>query len=229
MRADEARTLGGFQLNIQVEKADELWEAEQRTLELFHKRMSAKPRTDRWWPIVERQVQFTRARAKELVELANEENPGRPPIVWKDPTEAQKGRKVRVVLEKIRIDDDREPFFKGKGEFRLHTKAWTPDNGGLLKETTLPEEGHFHLGDRPGSNEVKLDAVLFEDWVESKLAIQVGGVELDTFDPDDRLASFKQVFRGDPANWFGHYAPTGEAVDPQDVEGWKLWFRVEPA
>jgi hypothetical protein len=229
MRADEARTLGGFQLNIWVGKANEIWEAERRTLELFHKRMSIKPRTDRWWPIVERQVQFTRARAKELIDLANEENPGRPPIVWDDPTEAQNGRKVRLVLEKIRIDDDREPFFKGKGEFRFHAKAWTPDNGGLLKETTLPEKGRFNLSDRPGSNEVRLDAVLFEDWVEGKLAFQIGGVELDTFDPDDRLASFKHAFRGDPASWFGRYAPSGEAVDPQHVEGWKLWFRVEPA
>jgi hypothetical protein len=229
MRADEARTLGGFQLNIQVEKADDIFEAERRTLELFHKRLSIKPVADRWWPIVARQVEFTRARSKGLIELANEEHPGRPPIVWNDPTEVQKGRKVRVVLEKIRIDDDREPFFKGKGEFRFHAKVWTPDNGGLLKETRLPEEGHFHLSDLPGSNEVRLDAVLFENWVEGKLAIQMGGLELDTFDPDDRLASFKHVFRGDPANWFGHYAPTGEAVDPQDMEGWKLWFRVEPA
>jgi hypothetical protein len=229
MRADEARTLGGFQLNIQVEKADEIWAAEGRTLELFHKRLSVKPRTDRWYPIVERQVRFTRERVKELVAHANEENPGRPPITWKDPTEAQNGRKVRLVLEKIRIDEDREPFFKGKGEFRFHARAWTPDNGGLLKETTLPEKGHFHLSDRPGSNEVRLDAVLFEDWLEGKLAIQIGGVELDTFDPDDRLTSFKHIFGGDPANWFGHYAPTGEAVDPQDMEGWKLWFRVEPA
>jgi hypothetical protein len=229
MRADEARTLGGFQLNIQVEKALGIWEAEQRTLELFHKRLSLKPTTDRWLPIVARQVAFTRERARGLVDLANDEHPEQDPIVWKDPTETQNGRKVRIVLEKIRIDDDREPFFKGKGEFRFHAKAWTPDNGRILKETMLPEEGHFHLSDRPGSNEVKLNVVLFDDWVESKLAIQIGGVELDTFDPDDRLTSFKHVFRGDPADWFGHYAPTGEAVDPQDVGGWKLWFRVEPA
>ena len=229
MRADEARTLGGFQLNIQVEKADEIWEAEGRTLELFHKRLSVKPKTDRWRPITERQLQFTRARAKALAELANEENPGRPPIVWKDPTAVENGRKVRVVLEQIQIDDDLEPFFKGKGEFCFYARAWTPENGGILKEMKLPEKGHFHLSDQPGSNEVRLDTVLFDDWVESRLTIRVGGVELDTFDPDDRLTPFTHVFRGNPSDWFGAYTPTGEAVDAQDVGGWKLWFRVEPA
>ena len=80
-----------------------------------------------------------------------------------------------------------------------------------------------------GSNEVVLEAELFNDWVEGKLAVQIGGVELDTFDPDDRLSPFKQLFSGDPIKWHGHYAPTGEAIDPQDLEGWKVWFRIEPA
>ncbi len=229
MRADEARTLGGFQLNIQVEKAVEIWEAERRTLELFHKRLSIKPTTDRWWPITARQVEFLRARGKGLVDLANSENPGAEPIVWTDPTHVQNGKKTRVVLEKIQITDDREPFFKGKGEFRFFAKAWTPDNGGILSKRVFPERGCFKLSDLPGTNEVVLDTVLFEDWAEGELAIQVGGFELDTFDPDDRLNEFKRVFNGDPAGWTGSYAPTGGVVDPQDMDGWKIWFRIEPA
>jgi hypothetical protein len=229
MRADEARTLGGFQLNIQVEKALEIWEAERRTLELFHKRLSIKPADDRWRPIVARQVAFTRARAEGLVDLANEEHPEQDPIVWTDPTGVQHGRKVRVVLEKLEITDDREPFFKGKGEFRFNARVWTPDNGGILKETTLPAAGHFSMGDRGQQSEVTLDAVLFEDWVERKLAIQICGLELDTFDHDDRLNTFGEIFRGDPASWFGRYEPTGDAVDPLDLGGWKVWFRIEPA
>ncbi len=221
--------LGGFQLNIQVEKAIEIWEAERRTLELFHKRLSVKPETDRWWPIVARQTAFTRTRGEALVDLANMENPGPDPITWTDPTDTQRGRKVRVVLEKIRIDDDREPFFKGKGEFRFHSNVWTPDNGGILTERVFPDVGHFTVGDRPGSNEIAVNAVLFEDWAESTLAIKIGGVELDTFDPDDRLAPFKQVFRGDPHGWLARYAPTGDPVDLYDVGGWKLWYRIEPA
>lgn len=229
MRADEARTLGGFQLNIQVEKAFEIWEAERRKLELFHKRLSLKSTTDRWWPIVARQVEFTRARAEGLVDLANEENPDGDPIVWADPTRVQKGQKVRVVLEKIQINDDREPFFKGKGEFRFFAKAWSPDNDGIETEHVFPEGGHYRLSDLPGSNEVELEAVLFEDWVEEQMAVQLGGVELDTLDPDDRLAAFKRQFMGDPDSWFGSYAPTGAPIDPQDMDGWRIWMRIEPS
>jgi len=229
MRADEARTLGGFQLNIQVEKAAEIWEAEGRTLERFHKRLTLKPETDRWRPIVARQVEFTRARVKGLVELANEEHSALSPIDWTDPTDVQNGRKLRVVLEKIEITDAREPFFKGKGEFRFVAKVWTPDNGGILKETVLPATGHFALSDQRGSaeSEVVLDAVLFDDWAAERLAIQIHGVELDTFDADDRLNPFKQAFRGEPTSWFGHYAPTGDVVDHLDLEGWRVWFRIE--
>lgn len=229
MRADEARTLGGFQLNIKVEKAHELWQAERRTLELFHKRLSITPETDRWQPIVARQVAFTRARARGMVELANEEIPDQDPIVWSDPTEAQEGKKVRVVLEKIQIDDDREPFFKGKGDFCFYARAWTPNNGGILRERVFPVDGHYHLDDIAPGNELTLNAVLFDDWVEGKLALQIGGVELDTFDPDDRLAPYKRVFSDNPDDWYGRYVPTGQVVDLQDPGGWKLWLRIEPS
>ena len=229
LRADEARTLGGFQLNIQVEKASDLWEADLRTLELFHRRLSIKPATDRWYPIVARQVGFARARAKGMIDLANEEHPELDPIEWIDPTETQLGRKVRVVLEKIRVTDDREPFFKGRGEFRFLTTVWTPDNGEQRVDTVLPTNGAHSLGDRPGTNEVALDAVVFEGWVESTMGVRVGGVELDTFDPDDQLVPFKRLFEGDPSGWYGTYAPTGGPIDPNDQGGWQLWFRIEPA
>ena len=92
----------------------------------------------------------------------------------------------------------------------------------------LPDHGAFRLSDLPGSNEVAVDAVVFDDWVVNTLAVEIGGVELDTFDPDDRLASYKRVFSGDPTNWFGAYAPTSDVVDVQDVGGWRLWLRIEP-
>ena len=91
---------------------------------------------------------------------------------------------------------------------------------------------HRHIVDQtrfaePGcSKDARRTDVIFERGAD---AIQIGGVELDTFDPDDRLTTFKHVFKGDPADWFGHYAPTGEAVDQQDLDGWKLWLRIEPA
>lgn len=175
-----------------------------------------------------RQVDFTRRRAEALVELANEENPGRDPVEWVDPTENQRGRHVRMVLEGVRVTDDREPFFKHDGEFRFYARAWTPDNGEQFVEEVFPRHGVFRLGDLPGGNRAELDAVLFDGWVEGELALEVGGVELDTFDPDDRLSTFKRVFTGDPSGWMGRYGPTGGRIDPQDPGGWQLWFRIEP-
>ncbi|MFN0015049.1 MAG: hypothetical protein ACKVU2_10910 [Saprospiraceae bacterium] len=229
MRAEEARTLGGFQLNIQVEKAHDLWQTDIRWLELFHKRLSLTPNNDRWKPIVAKQVEFARTRAKAMVELNNEENPTEPPVQWTDPTVHQHGQKLRVILEKIQILDDREPWFKGKGEFRFFAKVFSPDNGGILREAVFPASGCFKLSDRPDSNEVQLDAVLFEDWAETALGMEIGGMELDTFDPDDKLASYKRVFQGKPADWLANYAPTGDPIDPQNMGGWKLWYRIEYA
>ncbi|MCK0191740.1 MULTISPECIES: hypothetical protein [Arenibacter] len=229
MRADEARTLGGFQLNIQVEKALEILDADLRILELFHKRLSVKKADDRWYPIVARQVEFARKRAKDMVALANEENPDMDPLEWKDPTEFKKGKKVRVVIEKIQITDDREPFFKGKGEFRFFAKVYTPNNGGILTKNIFPLKGHYHLSDIKGSNEIILNAAIFENWVEDKLRIQIGGVELDTFDPDDHLLNYKQEYDGNPVSWFKNYSPSGDPIDSMDMDGWKLWYRIEQA
>lgn len=229
MRADEARTLGGFQLNIQVEKALEIVDTERRTLELFHKRLSLKQPWDRWWPIVARQTAFTRKRAEGLVKLANEENPGMEPLEWDDPTEIQKGKKVRVVIDRIQITADREPFFKGKGEFRFIAKVYTPNNGGILTENIFPLAGCYHLSDIAGTNEIKLNTTIFENWVEDELRIQIGGVELDTFDPDDHLLHYRQEYNGNPVSWFKNYSPSGDPIDSMDMDGWKLWYRIEQA
>ena len=226
-RADEARTLGGFQLLIQVEKALEILDVDLRTLELFHKRLSVKEKNDRWYPIITRQTDFMRARAKGMVELANEENPDMDPIEWIDPTANQQGKKIRVILEKIEITDDREPFFKGKGEFRFFSKVWSADNGGVSEKKAWPEQGCYKLSDIKGSNEVVLNNEVFSGWIEKNLAIQIGGLELDTFDPDDTLNTHKREFFGDPKQWKGKYGPKGGEIDLHDMGGWKVWYRIE--
>jgi hypothetical protein len=229
IRADEARTLGGFQLNIQVEKAHDLWEVETRTLELFHKRLSLTPNSDRWYPIVAKQVEFTRSRAKALVELNNEENPTAPPVAWTDPTVNQRGQKVRVVLEKIQVTDDREPWFKGKGEFQFYAKVSTPDNGGQEQSENFPLKKYYTLSDKAGQNEIALNETLFEGYVEHILFVQIGGVELDTFDPDDKLCVYKRRFEGKPRDWIATYNPESSQPSVEDVGGWKVWYRIEYA
>lgn len=227
MRADEARTLGGFQLNIQVEKALEIVHQERNWLELFHRRLSITSKNNRWFPVLQKQVEFTRARAKWLVDLANEEHPSDNPLVWKDPTEQQKGQRLKVTLEKIQILDDREPFFKGKGEFRFYTKVHTPDNGGLSQKNIFPEKGHFKLGDNPGENEVAIKQVIFDDFVENILSVQIGGLELDTFDPDDELCTYKRIFKGSTEEWIGQYAAHTGEMNMEHIGGWKVWYGIE--
>lgn len=229
MRADEARTLGGFQLNIQVEKAHDLWEAENRTLELFHKRLSLTPNHDRWQPILAKQVDFTRARAKAMVELNNAENPAQPPVQWTDPTVNQRGQKVRVILEKIQVTDDQKPWFKGKGEFRFYAKVSTPDNGGQEQNNRFPLGKHYKVSDKAGQNEIVLNEPLFEGYVERSLFVQIGGVELETFDPDDTLCVYKRKFDGRPRDWIASYNPESSQPSVEDVGGWKVWYRIEYA
>jgi hypothetical protein len=162
-----------------------------------------------------------------LVELANEEHPSDKPLQWKDPTEHQKGKRIKITLEKIQVLDDREPFFKGKGEFRFYTKVHTPDNGGLTQKNIFPEKGHFKLGDKPGENEVEIKQVIFDDFVENILSVQVGGLELDTFDPDDELCTYKRIFKGSTEEWIGHYAAHTGEMNIEHIGGWKVWYRVE--
>ena len=227
MRADEARTLGCFQLNIQVEKAFEIVHQERNWLELFHRRLSIMSENNRWFPVLQKQVEFTRTKARGLVELANEEHPSDKSLQWNDPTVHQKGQRIKLILEKIQILDDREPFFKGNGEFRFYSKVYTPDNGGLSQRHTFPKKGHFKLGDKSGENEVEIDQVIFDDFVEHILSVQIGGLELDTFDPDDKICTYKRLFEGKTAEWIGTYANHDGDMDIENVGGWKVWYRVE--
>ena len=54
--------------------------------------------------------------------------------------------------------------------------------------------------DQPGAKEVSIDEPVFEGYVEDELFVQVGGVELDKLDPDDRLSTYKRAFRGRPVD-----------------------------
>jgi hypothetical protein len=227
VRADETTVLGGFQLHIQVEKAFEIVEAERRTLELFHRRLSLTRKDSRWLPVLQKQVEFTRKRAEGLVGLANEELSSDTPFEWSDPTENQKGQRLKVVLEKIQILDDREPFFKGKGEFRFYSKVYSPDNNGVVQKNVFPKKGYFTLGEADGENEIELKSVIFDDYVENALSIQIGGLELDTFDPDDLLCTYKRLFQGKPEDWIGEYAAHDGEMNTENLGGWKVWYRVE--
>lgn len=232
LRGGEQRTTGGFQLDIQVSNARAIADAERRLLEVMFERLSLTPRTDLWHPILARRVETIRARAAALADSAGIN--WQDPTVWFDPDDPQtprplEGAKMRVVLEKIQILEDRDPWIKGRGEIRFAARVYTANNGGRLQETRLPTQGVYKISDRPGQNMLELDQVLFEDYAADDLRIEIVGVEEDTFDPDDTVGKYTRLFSGPAETWFGSYGPNGEVVDPEDMLTWRIWYRIERA
>jgi hypothetical protein len=230
LRGGERRTLGGFQMDIQVSEARAIADAERRLLVHMVERLSLTPRTDRWRPVLQRRVETIRARARALAESAGTE--WEDPTVWFDPDDPTtprpvEGASLRVVLERVQILEDRDPWFKGKGEIRFAARVYTANNGGTLRQTRLPETGVFKISDRPGRNMLELNRVLFEGYAADDLRIEIVGTEEDTFDPDDTVGKYTRLFTGSPDRWFGEYGPNGGPVDPEDMVAWKVWYRIE--
>jgi hypothetical protein len=220
-RSDDDRALGAFQIRVQVKDAKELIQPETRTLQVFHQRLGLTPPQSRWRPVLQRQVQFFRDRARGFVDLATG-GTGQ----WIDPTETERGTHLRVILESITIHNDREPFFKGKGEFSFATRVESPDNGRQSLERRIPETGDFKLSDKPGQNRIGLNAVIFDGWVEGQLALEISGSESDLLDPDDQLPRFRRTFTGSPEAWLGSYGPR-TPLAPEDLGEWSIEYRVE--
>ena len=137
------------------------------------------------------------------------------------------GKHVKVVLDKIRIMDDHDPCIKGKGELTF-TSVIVPDNDDSRKQVTrLPAKGVYHVSDKPGENEIRLEVTLFDGIVANRsLAISISGKEIDVFDPDDELNRYHRVFSGDTDTWYGQYYPSDEYLDREDIGDWALWYRI---
>jgi hypothetical protein len=233
LRGEERRTTGAFQLEIVVSEAALIASEERETLKLMFERLSLLPQTQPWRPVLEARVSHLRDRAQALAEAVGDE--WIDPTVWYDPEDKDRkrphpitGRKMRVVLEKIRVLDDLDPFIKGRGEFYFATKVYSPDNGGQLQQHRFPTRDVFKISDRPGSNEVELNSVIFEGYVKNDLRVEIAGTELDTFDPDDALGKYTRLFHGDPNHWYGVYGPHDESpIEPESMMNWEIWYRVE--
>lgn len=230
LRGGEQRVTGGFQLDIQVSSAAEIADAERRLLAAMFERLALTPHHHRWHPVLARRVETIRARAQALAEAAG--------IAWEDPTvwtdladpatpHPLAGRRIRVVLEQMQILDDRDPWLKGKGEFRFRARVTSANNGGLDETTLLPTQGHLHVSDRPGENIIALEQEIFRGYVADDLRIEVTGVELDTFDPDDLVGKYTRLFCGNVERWLGAYGPGDETIDPEEMLSWRLWYRIE--
>lgn len=231
LRGPERRTTGGFQIHIQVSEARLIADAERRLLEIMFERLSLTSPRDRWHPVLARRVETIRARAEALANSAG--------IAWVDPTQWTDpktgvtrpfdGPKVRVVIERIQLLDDREPWFKGKAELKFRVRVHTSSNGGITKEVALPKAGVYRVSAKPGRNVLELEAEVFDGYAAGELWIEVVAAEKDKFDPDDLLGKYTRVLSGPTDGWFARYGPGDQVVEPEDMISWRIWYRVERA
>jgi hypothetical protein len=147
---------------------------------------------------------------------------------------AEQTGRVRVILRWIQILDTMEPAWKEKGEFRFTARVST-ENGGIVRESRFPEQGHYDISDHPAWNKVVMNRVLFEDAVQDHLLVELNGEELDTFSRNDQLDAYRREFRGNPSSWFGWYGPGDDTsaeinpADPENMSNWRVAYVIEPA
>jgi hypothetical protein len=151
------------------------------------------------------------------------------PTVWLDPETGDAspldGPKFRVVLEKIQILDDQDTWLKGAGEIAFSTAVYSPSNGGIEQTATFPESGTFSID---SGGVLHLDAELFEGRATDELRVRIEGAEADAFDPDDTVGTYTRVLSGSATDWFGSYGPEDEHIDPEEMNAWNVWYRIEP-
>ena len=139
--------------------------------------------------------------------------------------------RIRVILEKVRILDDREPWFKGRGDFNFTACVSFNKDKWRKHWVRIPQKGNVKISDSPGSNECELDVCIFDGYVAEKdsMSISLLPIEDDWLDPDDELSLYRRDFSYPPETWVGSYAPGDESFQ-DDVEmqkDWMLWYRIE--
>ncbi|WP_455375757.1 WD40/YVTN/BNR-like repeat-containing protein [Kaarinaea lacus] len=138
---------------------------------------------------------------------------------------------IRVVLEKVQILDDKDPWFFGRGEFVFNGWVHFNNNPNRSHRIRIPDKGHLKISDKPGKNIVQLDTVIFEGYVgaNDNMSITILPEEQDLFTRDDNLVRYHRTFMAPPEHWVGHYVPGDEepGKDAERLPDWRLWYRIE--
>lgn len=139
--------------------------------------------------------------------------------------------RIRVVLEKIRILDDHEPWFKGRGDFAFTARVGFNHDQCRRHLVHIPADGVAKISDTPGQNDWVVDTCIYDGLVAENdaMTLNISAVEKDTFDPDDVLAGFERQFAAPPEAWPGAYRPLDQAPasDAEAMKDWMVWYRVE--
>ncbi|MEW6736956.1 MAG: hypothetical protein AB1489_37050 [Acidobacteriota bacterium] len=139
--------------------------------------------------------------------------------------------RIRVMLDKVRILNDHDPWIKGAGEF--HFLACISFNNDPYRRHwyRVPLKGNLRIDDWPGSNERLLNVCIFDGYVAEKdnMSISLLPIEEDWLDPNDELSLYCRRFNGPPETWVGHYGPGDEPAssDVEKLSDWLLWYRIE--
>lgn len=137
--------------------------------------------------------------------------------------------RIRVVLEKVKILDDKEPWFKGAGDFKFFTRVAFNNDECRASYKKIPLSGALKISDKPGKNEMDLNVCIYEGYAAEtdKLSFDILPIEKDTFDADDNLTLYSRSFNGAPETWVGNYKPGDESGDPESKKDWQVWYRIE--
>lgn len=139
--------------------------------------------------------------------------------------------RIRVVLEKVRVLDDHDPWLKKAGEFYFTTVVSFNDDPCRRHRQRIPQKGTMEIDDFPTRNERTLDVCIFDGFVaeEDRMEISMLPVEEDWLDPDDPLSRFRRRFEGPPETWVGRYRPGDEPAesDAERQGDWLVWYRID--
>jgi hypothetical protein len=138
---------------------------------------------------------------------------------------------IRVLLEKVRILDDHDPWLKRAGEFHFTTVVTFNDDPCRRYWHRIPQKGYITIDQTSGRNERELKECIFDGYVteDDRMEISLLPVEQDWLDPDDPLSRYRRRFEGPAENWVGRYGPNDEEPrnDPERLKDWHLWYVVE--
>ncbi len=215
-RAPAGVIIGAFQLMIPVSKAARIYNREARILAVFEERLQLTPVTNRWHPILLKQVAYLRTRAKGLAEEAADECSQHPPGNGKR-------IRVRVIVEKIKVLDAFGPLVHGSGQVRLTARV-TSTGGGSGSTHSLPPTGAYPVQHRPEGHVIDVNREVFRGTVVDDLSVEISSAEDEFKEP---ACYYRRTFQGNAESWLGSYRPSDQQRDPENVGDWHVWYRIE--
>jgi photosystem II stability/assembly factor-like uncharacterized protein len=137
---------------------------------------------------------------------------------------------LRVILEKVGVAFDHDPWLKGRGEFSFATSVMFNDDDCRRHTVRVPRHGEVKIGDKPPPAEHTFDVCIFDGYVAEgeSMTLEIAPTEHDWLDPDDELMRYRRDFTSPPEDWVGSYTPDDEpGGDVERLSDWMVWYRIE--